>query len=141
MCLQAWLTRLTFLLPPFAAALLGKYLQTMANKSLLLTFQETDPVLFHFAHTTARLPRGFYSRSSVRLTLNLLSISCLATSATRKLYLQLKPSIYRSDEALSGTLVSPNCPPLTTATVQHKGAVHCSSCAPPFRYTTSDLQN
>lgn len=77
-CLQAWLTRLTFLLPLLPCSLprlLGKYLRTIANKSLLLTFQETDLVLFHFSHTRARLQRGFYSHNSMRVALNLLSSS------------------------------------------------------------------
>lgn len=43
--------------------------------SLLLTFQETDLVLFHFSHTRARLQRGFYSHNSMRVALNLLSSS------------------------------------------------------------------
>lgn len=73
-CLQEWLTRLTFLLPllPCSFYLLGKYLWTIANKSLLLTFQEMDLVLFHFSHTRARLQRGFYSHNSMRVAFNFL---------------------------------------------------------------------
>lgn len=62
---------------PFCHAryLLGKYLRTIANKSLLLTFQEMDLVLFHFGHTRARLQRGFDSHNSMRAALNFPSSS------------------------------------------------------------------